>query len=94
MSAYYGQVEGFSETVASRRGSEKSGLRVSCQSYDGSIIVSTAGKGVFRIFVSDDSSFYGERVFEGTIEQLKAVLTGAAVYEEENKWDKEIGDVV
>lgn len=88
MSTFYGQVFGQAATSAARRGSAVSGLTVSCQSYDGSIIVSAIESGVFSIKVSDTSSSYGETIFTGTVEQLRAVLEGGAIFSKEcNTWE-------
>lgn len=73
MSAYYGQVRGNSETTASRRGTESSGLRVSAQSWGGSVIV-VMKSGIVDIEVSGGSDFYGNTEFSGTIEELKQAL--------------------
>lgn len=85
MSKYYGQVEGAARTVASRRGFDK--IKVSAQSYDGSVIVRLRDKWknelekdptdipiVIIEIEEDDSRSYGPIYFIGTIAELKAKL--------------------
>lgn len=79
MAHFYGQVRGNAATTASRCGTRNSGLRVSAQTYNGSVIVSVMdgkrdGKPVFTIEVDDGSSLYGEQVFSGTIAELVRAL--------------------
>lgn len=74
MNKYCGQVRGQSETVASRRGSEDSGLRVPAQSYDGSVIIVMHDDKVTIEIADGVSSFYGQSYFHGTIEELKERL--------------------
>lgn len=73
MSKYYGQVKGSADTVASRRGTEKSGIRVSAQSWDGSVIVCMHNDRV-DIEMSQDSSMHGTTMFSGTLEELTRVF--------------------
>ena len=73
MSTYYGQVIGSAETVASRRGTSKSGIRASAQSWDGSVIV-VMRKGRVEIEISNGSDAYGYTEFSGTIDELKTAL--------------------
>lgn len=40
MSAFYGQIKGMADSLASRRGSMESGIKASVQSWDGSMITS------------------------------------------------------
>ena len=75
MATYYGQVKGNATTTATRTGSKNSGIKASVQSYNGSIIVSLYN-GKCEIEISKESSFYGKKVFSGTIEELEKVLTG------------------
>ena len=80
MSHFYGQVEGFAETNGSRRGSKSSGIKASAQSWDGSVIVKMFDDhGTTKVEIQiddDDSTFYGERCFVGTIEELRERLKG------------------
>lgn len=82
MAHFYGQVKGSASTTASRGGTHNSGLRVSAQTYDGSVIVAVMdgenGEPVFTIEVDDGSSFYGNEVFSGTIAELVRALSGNA----------------
>lgn len=79
MSKFYGQVqvEGFAQTIASRRGSQF--IKVSAQSWDGSVITrlhyDDNGKLMVDLQIGDGSSWWGKTVFYGTIEQLKAKLS-------------------
>ena len=77
MSTFYGQVEGCRETRATTTGSKNSGIKVSAQSYDGSVItrlIDDNGVTKVEIQISDDSSFNGQGYFYGTIDELKKVL--------------------
>lgn len=77
MSVFYGQVTGQASTTASRRGSVNSGLRVSAQSWEGSVITKLTqvdGKTMVEIQISDESSTTGRQYFYGSIDQLKEVL--------------------
>ena len=79
MSRLYGTVQG-SRGVASRCGARD--LRVSAQSYDGSVIIrmseSTGDKEpTIRIELNDDTSNYGETYFRGTYSELKELLSRA-----------------
>lgn len=77
MSKYYGQVKGMSNTVASRRGSEASGIKASVQSYDGSVIVrmtNVGGKNMVDIEMAEGSDFSGKSFFYGTMDELKQAL--------------------
>lgn len=77
MATFYGQISG-NRGTASRLGSMQSGLKVSAQSWNGSVItqLSYDSKDTLKIKLSidDGSSFYGETMFNGTLEELKAVL--------------------
>ncbi len=85
MSTFYGQVEGCAQTPATRRGTANSGIRVSAQSYEGSVIVSMREPGQVRIELADSSSFYGSCIFDGSIRQLASIFEGA------DALDKNIG---
>ncbi len=74
MAKFYGQISGSGNTVATKTGTERTGLKVSAQSYDGSVIVLMIGDRV-EIEISDTSSFTGSTYFYGTIEELKAKLS-------------------
>lgn len=78
MSAFYGQVEGCAQTIASRRGGRNSGIRSSAQSWDGSVITrmyERDGKTEVNIEIAEGSSFCGDNYFTGTIEELKEILS-------------------
>lgn len=96
MATFYGQVEGFSQTLAGRRGSEESGIKSSVQSYNGSVIISLRQEHgepepYVDIQISNDSSFYGDNVFTGSISELKdALLSNRNQRYFENKLDCEI----
>ena len=77
MSKFYGQVRGQADTLASRRGSNASGLRVSAQSWDGSLVTTMRyvdDKLYITLEYADTSSFYGQTIFDGTLEELTAKL--------------------
>ena len=78
MSKFYGQVFGASVTSASRRGFED--IKVSAQSYDGSLITMLSyndkGELIVQLSHSDGSEPYGERVFYGTMDKLLETLKG------------------
>lgn len=79
MAKFYGQVSGSANTTATRRGSAKSGIKASVQSWDGSVITelneNKDGKTIVSVSFSNDSSSYGREVFRGTISELVAKLT-------------------
>lgn len=79
MAVFYGQVKGRSDTVVSRLGTKKSGIRSSVQSYDGSVITrltyNEENKLMVEIETSDNSSTYGRLVFAGTLKELEEKLT-------------------
>ena len=78
MSKFYGILKGQDKNVVTRRGSEKSGISASVQSYDGSVITRlnyTDKNVVITIETSDTSSTYGEVIFNGTIKELKKKLS-------------------
>ena len=80
MAIFYGQVDGKSQTVASRLGSRNSGIKASVQSWDGSVITALRyndnGDLIVKIYISDDSAFQGDKYFDGTLEELKKRLKG------------------
>jgi len=76
MSKFYGQVEGQASTVASRRGSANSGLKVSAQSWEGSVIVrlweNNEGETMVEIEKAEGStSWCGDTLFWGKLKDLK-----------------------
>ena len=78
MSRFYGQVEGLGKTTASRRGGDH--IKASVQSWNGSVITrmhyDDDEKLILEISVcKDDSSFHGQSVFYGTIEELMDKLS-------------------
>ena len=78
MSKFYGSIQG-NRGVATRGGSLASGIKGSCQSYDGSVITYPDYDAndilMVTIEVSDCSSSYGNRIFCGTFEQFIKKLT-------------------
>jgi len=78
MSAFYGMVRG-NRGAATRGGSKNSGYKATCQSWDGSVIVSmdydSEDKLKVRLEISDSSNTYGDTVFSGTLQELKEKLT-------------------
>ena len=79
MAKFYGQVSGSANTAATRRGSAKSGIKASVQSWDGSVITelneNKDGETIVSVSFSNESSSYGREVFRGTISELVAKLT-------------------
>ena len=79
MAKFYGQVSGSASTTATRRGSAKSGIKASVQSWDGSVIIelneNKDGETIVSVSFSNESSSYGREVFRGTISELVAKLT-------------------
>ncbi len=78
MSKFYGQVQGMAQTVASRRGS--SFIKSSVQSWDGSLITRMFYDGNGKLIVQIDvdkntSTFYGQGLFYGTLDELVEKLT-------------------
>ena len=78
MSKFYGQVEGQASTVASRRGSANSGLKVSAQSWEGSVIVrlweNKEGETMVEIEKGEGStSWGGDTIYRGKLEDLKPI---------------------
>ena len=79
MSKFYGTVVGQAKTEATRRGSDRTGIRASVQSWDGSLVsklnYNHEGKLIIDLSWSEGSSCYGdERLFKGTIDELKNLL--------------------
>lgn len=74
MSTFYGQVLGQAETLATRRGSEKSRIRSSVQSYDGSIITELyydkQGELCITVEHASGSSFHGYTCYDGKFEHF------------------------
>ena len=80
MSKFYGQVEGQAQTVASRRGSANSGLKVSAQSWEGSVIVrlweNNEGETMVEIEKAEGStSWGGDTIYRGKLQDLKSLKT-------------------
>lgn len=76
MSKFYGQVEGQASTVASRRGSANSGIKVSAQSWESSVIVrlweNNESETMVEISKAEGStSWGGETLFWGKLKDLK-----------------------
>lgn len=73
MSKFYGSIQG-NRGAATRGGSSASGIKSSCQSYDGSVITYLSYDGndtlMVTIEVSEYSSSYGRRIFCGTFEEF------------------------
>ena len=80
MAAFYGQVSGSGSTTASRTGTKRTGIRASAQTWDGSVIVTARegkdGAPVFGIEVSGLYELYGEKIFSGSLDELRAILGG------------------
>ena len=75
MSRFYGQVEGMSTTVASRMGNKY--IKSSVQSHDGSIIMwldEFNGETKLTVYYDDETSFYGNRIFYGSIAEFVDLL--------------------
>ena len=75
MSRFYGQVEGMSTTVASRMGNKY--IKSSVQSHDGSIIMRLDefnGETKLTVYHDDETSFYGNRIFYGSIAEFVNLL--------------------
>ena len=82
MSKFYGQVEGMSSTVATRRGGKY--IKTSAQSYDGSIQTrleyDDQDNLIAEISMCKGTGFYGDRVFRGKFEDLKEILMYGEMY--------------
>lgn len=89
MSLFYGMVEGQAETSASRRGSLKSRIKSSVQSYDGSLQMELFYKDndpekelcVNISYTEDNSSFYGRTIYWGTFKNLVNLLKQTRDYD-------------
>lgn len=81
MSKFYGTVVGSARTEATRRGFD--GIRVSAQSYDGSLITRMRYDRNERLMVqldksNESSSCSGRTIFRGTLDELERKLTSEA----------------
>lgn len=78
MATFYGQVKGSADTTASRQGSKASGIKASCQSWDGSLITEMwdwDGKLMVRLDYGEGSTFQGDQtLFRGTLDELRGRL--------------------
>lgn len=76
MSKLYGQVKGSTGTTAARRGNDS--IRVSAQSYDGSVITELeynhGGELEVTISISNESSAYGTVQWHGSFADFVAQL--------------------
>lgn len=79
MAKFYGSIQG-NRGAATRGGSTASGIKSSCQSYDGSVITYMSYDGndnlMVTVEVSNESSSYGRRIFCGTFEEFVHKLEG------------------
>lgn len=77
MSKFYGQVVGNGETNGTRRGSRN--IKVSAQSYDGSLITfmyyDENGNLCVDLDYAEDSNLYGRTMFRGTMQELLEKLS-------------------
>ena len=81
MSKFYGTVVGSSRTEATRRGFD--GIKVSAQSWDGSLITrmryDQGGRLMVQLDKSNEStSCWGRTIFWGTLDELEQKLKGDA----------------
>jgi len=83
MSALYGSLKG-SRGEATRCGTKNSGIRSSVQSWNGSLVsymdLNDEGQPIVELYISDSStgsSWGAEKVFSGTLTQLKNLLESA-----------------
>lgn len=81
MSKFYGTVSGSARTEATRRGHD--GIKVSAQSWDGSLITRMSHDGSGRLMVqldksNDSTSCWGKTIFWGTLDELEQKLTSEA----------------
>lgn len=78
MSKLYSTIQGC-RGEATRCGSASSGVRASVQSWSGSVCtfmdLDENDKPIVQIQISNGSSRYGETVFRGSLEELKAKLS-------------------
>lgn len=76
MSEFYGTLEG-NRGVATRCGTASSGIKASVQSWDGSVQMRLCydvdGEQALRVSMSNGSSFYGDTVFDGSLERFRAM---------------------
>lgn len=82
MSKFYGTVVGSARTEATRRGFD--GIKVSAQSWDGSLITRMRYDGSGRLMVqldksNESSSCWGKTIFWGTLDELEQKLKGEEV---------------
>ena len=67
MAKFYGTIKGARDSVATKTGTKNSGLRVSAQSWDGSVIVelweNQEGQAVFSFRFAEGSESAGGREF-------------------------------
>lgn len=82
MSKFYGTVVGSARTEATRRGFDF--IKVSAQSWDGSLITSMRYDGSGRLMVqldksNESSSCWGKTIFWGTLDELEQKLKGEEV---------------
>lgn len=79
MSTFYGSLRG-NRGTATRCGSRNSGIKVSAQSWNGSVVTELSYNDqdelMVDISVSDASSSYGNRIFYGTFEEYVKKLKG------------------
>jgi hypothetical protein len=82
MSKFYGQVEGMSSTMATRRGGKF--IKTSAQSYNGSIQTrleyDDSDNLIVEMSMCEGTGFYGDRVFRGRFVDLKDILTHGELY--------------
>lgn len=77
MATFYGAVKGQAKSEATRRGTNSSGLRVSAQSWNGSVITRLKYNGDVlnvEIQIADGSKSSGYTYFDGSLDELKKVL--------------------
>lgn len=81
MSKFYGTVSGGAKTEATRRGFDS--IKVSAQSWDGSLITRMSYDGGGRLMVqldksNESTSCWGKTIFWGTLDELEQKLKGEA----------------
>lgn len=79
MAKFYGTIKGARESVATKTGTRASGLRVSAQSWDGSVIVDLwedeQGKAVFSLrFAEGSESVRGSEFLRATPAELREMV--------------------
>jgi hypothetical protein len=80
MTTFYGQVKGNRETTVARKGSRKSGIMASVQSYAGSFSIEMRGDGsknIVAIYAGEGSKLGGKKIFEGTMDEFCKALCGS-----------------